>query len=201
MRFERWKEAGDGPSSSPIAGGPESSARSEPEKMVLLYLPGIEGLGTSVEPQLPALSSKFDVFRLIIGAEDRSTFTTLSTAVRFPLSFSREAPLQPLCFIGSDRPDCQVVDMRICWLGVQVRGDCILTPINGKSHPRIEFGVALGRSLTPSLFHTLCQYLSRVGTPMYAYFTCCSKSLWYITLLFITVHAIDRTLFFCERCM
>ncbi|CAN0574836.1 unnamed protein product, partial [Ectocarpus sp. 12 AP-2014] len=51
------------------------------DKMVLLYLPGIEGLGTSVEPQLPALSEKFDVFRLIIGAEDRSTFSTLSRAV------------------------------------------------------------------------------------------------------------------------
>lgn len=100
VSFERWKQAGDGPSSSPAAaaavgggGGPESDERSEPEKMVLLYLPGIEGLGTSVEPQLPALSSKFDVFRLIIGAEDRSTFTTLSRAVSFYFSSSREAPL------------------------------------------------------------------------------------------------------------
>lgn len=38
-------------------------------------------MGTSVEPQLPALSEKFDVFRLVIGAEDRSTFATLSRAV------------------------------------------------------------------------------------------------------------------------
>lgn len=55
----------------------DNSAR----KRLLLYLPGIEGLGTSVEPQLPAMSEKFDVFRMIIGAEDRSTFSTLSRAV------------------------------------------------------------------------------------------------------------------------
>lgn len=79
VRFERWaksdKESGDG-------GGSGAASDGDAEKMVLLYLPGIEGLGTSVEPQLPALSAKFDVFRLVIGAEDRSTFATLSRAVR-----------------------------------------------------------------------------------------------------------------------
>eukprot|EP00752_Nemacystus_decipiens_P012922 g11436.t1 len=65
VRFERWSKPGD----------------DNAGKMMLLYLPGIEGLGTSVEPQLPALSAKFDVFRLVIGAEDRSTFSTLSRAV------------------------------------------------------------------------------------------------------------------------
>ncbi|CAM9298594.1 unnamed protein product, partial [Discosporangium mesarthrocarpum] len=47
---------------------------------VLLYLPGVEGLGTSIEPQLPSLSETFDVYRLLVPAEDRSTFLTLSRA-------------------------------------------------------------------------------------------------------------------------
>ena len=81
VTFERWKESEEGRPLSPAGTGPEGGARGGAEKMVLLYLPGIEGLGTSVEPQLPALSAKFDVFRLIIGAEDRSTFATLSRAV------------------------------------------------------------------------------------------------------------------------
>ena len=67
VRFERWNKS--------------SNDKDGSEKIMLLYLPGIEGLGTSVEPQLPALSAKFDVFRLVIGAEDRSTFSTLSRAV------------------------------------------------------------------------------------------------------------------------
>lgn len=67
VRFERWNKS--------------SNDKEGSEKIMLLYLPGIEGLGTSVEPQLPALSAKFDVFRLVIGAEDRSTFSTLSRAV------------------------------------------------------------------------------------------------------------------------
>lgn len=71
VRFERWNKSGNDTASS--------------EKMMLLYLPGIEGLGTSVEPQLPALSAKFDVFRLVMGAEDRSTFSTLSRAVSYSL--------------------------------------------------------------------------------------------------------------------
>lgn len=77
VRFERWNKSGNGNDS--VSGDGEGG---EIDKMMLLYLPGIEGLGTSVEPQLPALSAKFDVFRLVIGAEDRSTFSTLSKAVR-----------------------------------------------------------------------------------------------------------------------
>ncbi|CAM9128034.1 unnamed protein product [Scytosiphon promiscuus] len=88
VRFERWTRS-DGvhidkerTSPSSLAGKEMAGTRGvERNKMMLLYLPGIEGLGTSVEPQLPALSDKFDVFRLIIGAEDRSTFSTLSRAV------------------------------------------------------------------------------------------------------------------------
>lgn len=84
VRFERWRKNNtDGPASPSASGrGPKVG------KTVLLYLPGIEGLGTSVEPQLPALSEKFDVFRLIIGAEDRSTFSTLSRAVSLLDMFS-----------------------------------------------------------------------------------------------------------------
>lgn len=68
VTFERWEQD-------------NNDDETRGKKMTLLYLPGIEGLGTSVEPQLPGLSAKFDVFRLIIGAEDRSTFSTLSRAV------------------------------------------------------------------------------------------------------------------------
>ena len=74
VRFERWNK----------------SSNDDAEKMLLLYLPGIEGLGTSVEPQLPALSAKFDVFRLVVGAEDRSTFSTLSRAVSYSSSWWQE---------------------------------------------------------------------------------------------------------------
>ncbi|CAN0422319.1 unnamed protein product [Pylaiella littoralis] len=83
VTFERWKQDKDkNDGSAPeFSTTPLPSASSEGQKMTLLYLPGIEGLGTSVEPQLPNLSAKFDVFRLIIGAEDRSTFSTLSRAV------------------------------------------------------------------------------------------------------------------------
>ncbi|CAM9623563.1 unnamed protein product [Ectocarpus fasciculatus] len=80
VSFERWKNT-DAPESPSAAGGGAKDSKVDGDKPVLLYLPGIEGLGTSVEPQLPALSEKFDVFRLIIGAEDRSTFSTLSRAV------------------------------------------------------------------------------------------------------------------------
>ncbi|CAN0170567.1 unnamed protein product [Ectocarpus sp. 8 AP-2014] len=82
VSFERWrKNDADGPASPSATGGAANGSKVDGDKMLLLYLPGIEGLGTSVEPQLPALSEKFDVFRLIIGAEDRSTFSTLSRAV------------------------------------------------------------------------------------------------------------------------
>ncbi|CBJ48930.1 conserved unknown protein [Ectocarpus siliculosus] len=82
VSFERWrKNDANGPASPSATGGAANGSKVDGDKMVLLYLPGIEGLGTSVEPQLPALSEKFDVFRLIIGAEDRSTFSTLSRAV------------------------------------------------------------------------------------------------------------------------
>ncbi|CAN0422290.1 unnamed protein product [Pylaiella littoralis] len=83
VTFERWKQDNDKNEESDRVSSstPLPSASSEGQKMTLLYLPGIEGLGTSVEPQLPNLSAKFDVFRLIIGAEDRSTFSTLSRAV------------------------------------------------------------------------------------------------------------------------
>ncbi|CAM9762041.1 unnamed protein product [Ectocarpus sp. 4 AP-2014] len=82
VSFERWRRNDtDGPASPSATVGAANGSKVDGDKMVLLYLPGIEGLGTSVEPQLPALSEKFDVFRLIIGAEDRSTFSTLSRAV------------------------------------------------------------------------------------------------------------------------
>lgn len=84
VRFERWRSSNDANTSK--AG---TKFVDEDKKMMLLYLPGIEGLGTSVEPQLPALSAKFDVFRLIIGAEDRSTFSTLSRAVSAGCSVRR----------------------------------------------------------------------------------------------------------------
>lgn len=74
QRFERWK------GTATNTGG-ASDAAADSEKPLLLYLPGIEGLGTSIEPQLPDLSEKFRVFRLIIGAQDRSTFPTLAAAV------------------------------------------------------------------------------------------------------------------------
>lgn len=51
------------------------------KKLLLLYLPGIDGLGSSIEPQLHGLGQRFDVFRLLIGAEDRSTFASLTSAV------------------------------------------------------------------------------------------------------------------------
>lgn len=73
VKFVRWRNKANVSA--------DSSTSDDSEKPLLLYLPGIEGLGTSVEPQLPALSSKFDVFRLIIGAEDRSTFFKLTRAV------------------------------------------------------------------------------------------------------------------------
>ncbi|CAN0180347.1 unnamed protein product, partial [Laminaria digitata] len=71
QRFERWTDT-----ATRLADEARDS-----EKPLLLYLPGIEGLGTSIETQLPALSEKFRVFRLIIGAQDRSTFSTLAAAV------------------------------------------------------------------------------------------------------------------------
>lgn len=92
MRFERWNE-----SSNDSDSGKKSDAASDVEKMMLLYLPGIEGLGTSVEPQLPALSAKFDVFRLVMGAEDRSTFSTLSRAVSFFFSSKHYIDVQTSC--------------------------------------------------------------------------------------------------------
>lgn len=73
VRFVRWKA--------------DKTERSL-DKQLLLYLPGIEGLGTSIEPQLPSLSKTFDVFRLIIGADDRSTFSTLSRAVSDFIDFA-----------------------------------------------------------------------------------------------------------------
>lgn len=82
VRFVRWLES-DTPGGR--SGAQQHSAgffgRALTRKPLLLYLPGIEGLGTSVEPQLPGLSEKFDVFRMIIPAQDRSTFFTLSKAV------------------------------------------------------------------------------------------------------------------------
>lgn len=86
VTFERWKQNEDNNDdtegiSSPLPSSAADDNLESGQKMTLLYLPGIEGLGTSVEPQLPSLSAKFDVFRLIIGAEDRSTFSTLSRAV------------------------------------------------------------------------------------------------------------------------
>ena len=71
ITFSRWK-GDDAELSNPTR---------DNLKPLLLYLPGIEGLGTSIETQLPALSDKFRVYRLIIGAEDRSTFSKLSAAV------------------------------------------------------------------------------------------------------------------------
>lgn len=79
VRFERWRP--DPSPQSQSKGASAGSPGNDLDKPLLLYLPGIEGLGTSVEPQLPALSAKFDVFRLMMGAEDRSTFSTLSRAV------------------------------------------------------------------------------------------------------------------------
>lgn len=73
VRFERWTNAKAETDSSE-----QSVEGSVERKRLLLYLPGIEGLGTSVEPQLSALSERFDVYRVILGANDRSTFYTLS---------------------------------------------------------------------------------------------------------------------------
>lgn len=77
VRFERWIEPDAESVSAEQSSGTTGSAI-DYSKPLLLYLPGIEGLGTSVEPQLPALSEKFDVFRMILDANDRSTFYTLS---------------------------------------------------------------------------------------------------------------------------
>lgn len=77
VRFERWIQPNADGVSAEQSPETRGSAINE-SKPLLLYLPGIEGLGTSVEPQLPALSEKFDVFRMILDANDRSTFYTLS---------------------------------------------------------------------------------------------------------------------------
>ena len=71
MTFSRWKNAN--------LKTPNSTR--DHLKPLLLYLAGVDGLGTSIEPQLPALSEKFRVYRLVIGAQDRSTFAKLSAAV------------------------------------------------------------------------------------------------------------------------
>ena len=75
QRFERWKGVTN------TTTGKLSDAAADSEKPLLLYLPGIDGLGTSIEPQLPDLSETFRVFRLLVGAQDRSTFSTLAAAV------------------------------------------------------------------------------------------------------------------------
>ena len=75
LRFERWSnDAGQ-------EQGRDVANNGKEEKTLLLYLPGIDGRGTSIEPQLDTLAQKFDIFRLIVGAEDRSTFLSLSRAV------------------------------------------------------------------------------------------------------------------------
>lgn len=82
VRFERWNEDSATASTTGSEGGAveRDLPSDDVSKPIILYLPGIEGLGTSVEPQLPDLSEKFEVFRMIIGPEDRKTFLTLSMA-------------------------------------------------------------------------------------------------------------------------
>lgn len=74
LRFERWKKSAEMGKERDVADGGSN-------KLLLLYLPGIDGLGSSIEPQLPGLAQKFDVFCLKIGAEDRSTFASLTRDV------------------------------------------------------------------------------------------------------------------------
>lgn len=115
VSFERWrKNDADGPASPSATGGAANGSKVDGDKMVLLYLPGIEGLGTSVEPQLPALSEKFDVFRLIIGAEDRSTFSTLSRAVSLFVVFLAGTK----CLFGID---CEEVESKMLKFALNMR--------------------------------------------------------------------------------
>lgn len=108
VRFERWEKNKISGSARPLeddeAGASVGSAASRGgavQPRVLLYLPGIEGLGTSVEPQLPGLASKFDVFRMVVDASDRSTFLTLSKAVcAFADDAARGAAEEKLVVVG-----------------------------------------------------------------------------------------------------
>jgi predicted esterase len=60
-----------------------SSQQSVPRAQRLLYLPGIEGLGLSAEAaQFPELSTRFELYCMQIGSEDRSTFAELVKAIR-----------------------------------------------------------------------------------------------------------------------
>lgn len=74
VRFERWKKSVETGKKRDVVDGGNN-------KLLLLYLPGIDGLGSSIEPQLHGLAQRFDVFRLLIGADDRSTFASLTSAV------------------------------------------------------------------------------------------------------------------------
>lgn len=73
-------------SSGPPAGRPAA-----------LYLPGLDGRGLSAAAQYADLAATFDLHRLTVGVEDRSTFSELTDAV---LEFLTDEDLREVTLIG-----------------------------------------------------------------------------------------------------
>ncbi|CAM9453397.1 unnamed protein product [Chrysoparadoxa australica] len=94
--------------SSALAFSARSSPRSIPKfrrvpavtptdgKPILLFLPGVEGLGISGQGQFGKLQATYDVHQLILDRADRSTFADLTKAV---LSFLCSSPM-PAIVVG-----------------------------------------------------------------------------------------------------
>uniref|UniRef100_A0A7S3Q0K0 AB hydrolase-1 domain-containing protein n=1 Tax=Chaetoceros debilis TaxID=122233 RepID=A0A7S3Q0K0_9STRA len=51
------------------------------EKPILVYLPGLDGVGISGTTQFDELSDNFEFWRMVVDKKDRSSFTELTTAV------------------------------------------------------------------------------------------------------------------------
>ena len=81
---------------SPLGSPPSPPNTNATKKPLLLFLPGLDGSGRSGSTQWPRLSAEFDVWRLSIPSEDRSTFEQLCEQVGsarhlFSLTLSRLA--------------------------------------------------------------------------------------------------------------
>jgi len=55
---------------------------SSKDKPIAVYLPGLDGVGISATSQFDDLSKTFELWRLIVDVDDRSTFTDISNQVR-----------------------------------------------------------------------------------------------------------------------
>ena len=60
---------------------PADGAITDQDKPIALYLPGLDCVGISAIAQFPDLSITFDVWRMTVAVEDRSSFGELTTAV------------------------------------------------------------------------------------------------------------------------